>query len=107
MEGDELVEGPRPGDVLRYPAVVREHLVRQDDRHSDRDERLAQVLPLVPAQEELLHEQANPPDDRPRREEREQPLGEADLRAAQAEAPAAADHVALNVERDVSPEEEE
>ena len=58
VEVDELVERPRPGDVLRDAAVVGEHLVGEDDRDRDGDQRLAQVLALVPAQEELLHEQA-------------------------------------------------
>ncbi len=50
---------PRPGDVLGDAAEVSEHLVGEDDRDRDRDQRLAQILALVPAQEELLHHQAH------------------------------------------------
>ena len=64
-----------------------------DDR--DRDQRLAQVLALVPAQEELLHEQPDAGDDGDRGERRDDPLREADLRAGEAERRVAADHVAL------------
>jgi hypothetical protein len=107
VEVDELVERPRPGDVLRDAAVVGEHLVGEDDRDRDRDKRLAQVLTLVPAQEELLHEQADPGDHGDRGQRREHPLPEAHLSAGQAEARVAADHVALQAQRDVPAEEEE
>ena len=48
---DERVERAGPGDVLRDAAEVGEHLVGEDDRDRDRDQRLAQLLALVPAQE--------------------------------------------------------
>ena len=57
----ERVEVARPGDVLGDAAEVGEHLVGEDDRDRDRDQRLAQVLALVPAQEELLHHDARAP----------------------------------------------
>ena len=36
-----------------------EHLVGDDDRDRDRDQRLAQLLALVPAQEDLLDDEAD------------------------------------------------
>ena len=56
---DEPVERAGPGDVLRDPAEVGEHLVGEDDRDRDRDQRLAQLLTLVPAEERLLHPEAH------------------------------------------------
>ena len=43
------------GDV---PREVRDHLVGDDHRDGDRDQRLAEVLALVPAEQQLLHDQA-------------------------------------------------
>jgi hypothetical protein len=37
---------------------VHDHLVGEDRRDRDRDERLAQILTLVPAQQRLMDEQA-------------------------------------------------
>ena len=86
---------------------MRKHLVGEDDRDRDRDQRLPQILSLVPAQEELLHDQAHPGDDGRPGESRDDPVGQVDLRARQAEDAAFADHMPLHLERDVAAEEEE
>ena len=103
----ERVEVARPGDVLRDAAEVREHLVGEDDRDRDRDQRLAQVLALRPAEEELLHHEARGRDDRDADERRNDPVREVDLRALEAERAALADHAPLDRERDVAAEQEE
>ena len=73
VEVDELVERPGPGDVLGDAAEVGEHLVGHDDRDRDRDQRLAQILALVPAQEQLLDRQPERGDDGGADEQRERP----------------------------------
>ena len=63
----EVVDAQRQGlgqelrghDRRRRRAEVGQHLVGQDQRHGDRDQRLPQVLALVPAQEQLMHDQAD------------------------------------------------
>ena len=107
MEVRERVEVARPGDVLRDSAEVREHLVGEDDRDRDRDQRLAQVLALRPAEEELLHHEARGCDDCDPDERRQDPVREVDLRALQAEGASLADHAPLDRERDVAAEQEE
>src|SRR3712207_8522451 len=54
-----------------FRSEVGEHLVGQDDGDGDGDERLPQVLALVPAQQQLLHEQAGDGDGRRAREQRQ------------------------------------
>ena len=56
-DADRDALGERLGrrDLVGDAAEVAEHLVGDDDRGRDRDQRLAQLLALVPAQEELLH----------------------------------------------------
>ena len=56
FENVSSLRGPR--DVLGDAAEVGEHLVGEDDRDRDRDQRLPQLLALVPAQEDLLHQRA-------------------------------------------------
>ena len=75
VQVDELVERAGPRDVLGDAAEVGEHLVGEDDRDGDRDERLAQVLALVPAQEHLLHDQPHDGHDDRRRRARARSIG--------------------------------
>ena len=51
-----------------------EHLVGDDHRDRDRDQRLAQLLALVPAQEDLLDDEADDTDHADRHERGEDPL---------------------------------
>ena len=104
---DELVDRARPRDALGDAAEVVEHLVGEDDRERDRDQRLAQVLALVPAQQHLLQHDADEADEQRADDERHDPVDDADLRARKAERAALADQVALQAERDVAAEEEE
>ncbi len=82
---DEAVRPARPGNGHGVAAVllrseghrareVRDHLVGDDDGHGDRDERLAEVLALVPAQQELLHREPEHGDARHRDEPRHHPV---------------------------------
>ena len=64
---------PGPGDALGDAAEVVEHLVGEDDRDRDRDQRLAQVLALVPAQQDLLHDHADDADEQRADDERHAP----------------------------------
>ena len=52
--------GDSPGHTIFFarPPYVGQHLVGEDDRHRDRDDRLAEILALVPAQEHLLDHHA-------------------------------------------------
>ena len=52
----------QPGQVTRRGEAlveVGDHLVGDDHRDRDRDQRLPQLLTLVPAQEDLLHDEAD------------------------------------------------
>jgi hypothetical protein len=55
VELDTVGERARRRQLLRDSAEVGERLVGDDDGDGDRDQRLAQLLTLVPAEEELLH----------------------------------------------------
>ena len=77
----ELVQVARPRDVLGDAAEMREHLVGEDDRDRDRDQRLTEVLALVPAQEQLLHHHSHRGDDERRDDRRHDPMRQVDLRA--------------------------
>ncbi len=89
----EVVDPAGPGDALGDAAEVVEHLVGEDDRDRDRDQRLAQVLALVPAQQELLHDDADDADEQRADDERHDPVDDADLRAREPERAALADEV--------------
>ena len=76
VEVDEPARPPRPADADGVPAEglgalgdvpreVGDHLVGDDQRDGDRDERLPEVLALVPAEKQLLHRQAEDARSRP------------------------------------------
>ncbi len=113
---DEVVRPAGPGDAdgvaaepLRAgrhgPWEVRDHLVGDDHRDGDRDERLAEVLPLVPAQEELLHGETEDADADHRDEPRDDPLERAHLGATAARTRTR--HLLLHLVGDVAAEEVE
>ena len=96
----ELLRARR--DVARE---VGDDLVGDDHGDGDRDQRLAQLLALVPAQERLLHDE---PDDRDARrgdEQRHEPLPGVHL--ARLEREALTGHRLLDLVRDVAGEEVE
>ena len=84
---------------------VRDDLVGDDDGDRDRDERLAQVLALVPAQQELLHGEPEHGDARHRDEPRHHPLPRVHILSGQ-EDPGAR-HPLLHLVGDVATEEVE
>ena len=83
-----------------------EHLVGDDHRDRDRDQRLAQVLALVPAQEDLLDDEADDADARRRDEQRDDPApGRTASTAGEREA--ARRSSSPDLERDVAAEQVE
>ena len=62
-----------------------EHLVGDDDRERDRDQRLPQVLALIPAQEALLHDDSDDGDTGARSDGGHDPLPHGNLGAQQPE----------------------
>ena len=107
MDRNAPIEHSRPGDVLGKGAEVRDHLVGQDDRDRDRDQRLPELLTLVPTQEQLLHRKTDEPDRHRRDHRRNEPLPEAHLRAQDAEGGVLTDELALELQGDVAAEQEE
>ena len=92
LDGDPVVE-------------VRDHLVGEDHRDRDRDQRLAQLLALVPAEEDLLDDEADGADHRHRDERREDPLPGVHVAADDREPRAG--HLLLHLVGDVAAEEVE
>ncbi len=84
---------------------MREHLVGDDHGDRDRDQRLPQLLALVPAEEHLLDDQTDDADHRHRDERREDPLPGVDLGARDGEP--GTGHLLLHLVRDVPAEEVE
>ncbi len=107
MDADPLVDQPGPRDVLRERSEVGDHLIGEDDRNRDRDQRLPKLLTLVPAEKHLLHAETGDADARRCDERRHEPLPPADLRAEEPERRITADEVPLELERDVAAEQEE
>ena len=108
MEVDESLDraGPRHGPT-EAAVEVRDDLVGEDHRERDRDQRLTEVLTLVPAQEQdLLDDQAEDADRDGRDERRDHPLPRVDVRRQQGEAAPFGDPL-LHVVRDVAAEQEE
>ena len=116
VEVDEAIRPARPGDGHGVAAVllrskghrarkVRDDLVGDDDGYGDRDERLAKVLALVPAQQELLDTEPEHGDARHRDEPRHHPLERVHLLPGQEEP--GARHPLLYLVRDVAAEEVE
>jgi hypothetical protein len=89
-------------DVARE---VGDDLVGDDHRDGDRDQCLAEFLALVPAQERLLHHEADDGDAGRGDEERHEPLPGVHL--APLEREALAGHALLHLVGDVAPEEVE
>ena len=107
MDRDAPVEHSGPGDVLGKGAEVRDHLIGQDDRDRDRDQRLPKLLTLIPTQEQLLHGKADEADRQRREHRRNEPLPEAHLRAQETERGVLTDELALELQRDVAAEQKE
>ena len=84
---------------------MRDHLIGDDHRDRDRDQRLSEVLALVPAQEELLDQDSEDGDDRHRDEERDDPFPRVDVGRLNGEA--LSRHPLLDLVRDVGAEEVE
>ena len=65
----------RERHVLGHAAArVHDDLVGHDHRERDRDQRLAQILTLVPAQEHLLHREPDQAGDERRDEQHDEPV---------------------------------
>ncbi len=116
MQIDQPIRPPRPRDadgvaaeLLRpcrdRPRKVGDHLVGDDHRDRDRDERLTEILSLVPAQQELLHGEAEHADAHHRDEPRNDPLERVDLGRVEPES--GPGHPLLDLVRDVAAEEVE
>ena len=99
-EVDALREDVGRRERLGDPAEVGERLVGDDDPDRDRDQRLSQVLPLVPAQEELLHDEPDHADAERGDDERDDPVPEARLRRAEGRGRLAAGQSRLQLERE-------
>ncbi len=81
VEVDELVDRAREGHVLGGAAArVHDDLVGHDHRDRDRDQRLAQLLALIPAQQHLLHHEPEHAGDERGDAEHDEPVEQADLR---------------------------
>ena len=107
LDVDPPVEDAWPGDVLSEGPEVGDHLVGEDDRDRDRDQRLPELLTLVPAQEYLLDAEAEEPDQDRGDERRDEPLPEVHLLAQEPERGVLADEPALELQGDVPAEQEE
>ena len=81
VDVDAPVQHTGPGDVLREGTEVGDHLVGEDHRDRDRDQRLAKLLALIPAKEHLLDTESEGADQEPGDERREEPLPEVHLLA--------------------------
>ena len=76
---DEVGDGAGPRHRLREAAGAGEHLVGEDHRDRQRDQRLAQLLALVPAQEHLVHHEPDDRGDRRADEQRHDPRQHVDV----------------------------
>ena len=115
LQVDQAFRPARPRDADGVAAArlqhalageVCDHLVGDDHRDGDREQRLPQILALVPAEERLLDDEADDRDDCHRHEHGEDPLPRVDVRAGDGE-PADAGHLLLHLVRDVAREEVE
>ncbi len=61
---EEVRDCPGPHQGLGESAEPCQHLVGEDDRDGDRDQRLAEILTLVPTQEQLMEHQTEQRGDR-------------------------------------------
>ncbi len=94
-----------PHHRLRETAVLVQHLIGENDRHRDRDDGLAEILALVPAQEQLLDHHTQDGDREGADDEGNHPLEHRDI--ARFDVPGLADHLLLQVDGDVGGEQEE
>ena len=86
---------------------MRDHLIGEDDCDRDRDQRLPELLTLVPAKEQLLHSKADEAYRQRCEHRRNQPLPEAHLRAQETEGGVLADELALELQGHIATEQEE
>ena len=77
---------PPPTWTVPDRRKVRDHLVGDDHGDGDREQRLAEILSLVPAQQRLLDDNPDHGDDRGGDEHREHPLPGGDVGARDREA---------------------
>ena len=81
-----LTAWPPPTWTASGPRKVGDHLVGDDHRDGDRQQRLAEILTLVPAEQQLLDDKPDDGDDRGGDEYREHPLPGRDVDARDREA---------------------
>ena len=117
-EVDEPVGPAWPGDADRVaaeprrsgrhgPWKVRDHLVGHDHGDGDRDQRLPQILTLVPPQQQLLHAQSEERDAADGDEQRQHPFPRRRLERLRREALRLRVHLLLDLVGDVAAQEVE
>ena len=102
MELDAVREHAWRRELLRDPAEMGERLVGDDHGDGDRDQRLAKLLPLIPAEKELLHHEPDDADCERCDDERDDPVAHASLRASEGGRGLSARQTLLQVEREES-----
>ena len=100
--------GPRQADGVAAtdldgsrPRKVRNHLVGDDHGDRDREQRLTEILTLIPAEQRLLDDDADHGDDRGGDEHRQHPLPGRDVDTGDREAPLPR-HLLLDLVGDVA-----
>ena len=102
---DEVGDAAGPRHRLGQAAGAGEHLVGEDHRDGQRDQRLAQLLALVPAQEHLEDHQPDDRRDRRADEQRDDPRQHVDVLGG--DVALLADHPLLDLDGDVGGEQEQ
>ena len=100
MELDAVREHAWRRELLRDASEMGERLVGDDHGDRDRDQRLAKLLPLIPAEKELLHHEADDADCERCDDERDDPVADASLRASERGCGLSARQTLLQVERE-------